>query len=161
MEALNRGGENLFPPGPTMGHTLNLEERRAWWREAWKRGITPPMGHMGDLVAGAARIALADAETTLADIKRVVHIGFSYGPLTDCFLEPLGITPERGVWEFSSTTGHMGPSDPAAGIEHLWVTGQAVPGDLLLVVASAPGMEAGALVIEITAPAPEGIANAT
>ena len=154
MEALNRGGERLFPPGPTEGHTLNLEERRAWWREAWKRGTPPPTGHMGDLVAEATKIALTHAGTAMDELKRVVHIGFSYGPLKDCFLDPLAITPEQGTWEFTRTTGHMGPSDPAAGIEYLWSTGQAVPGDRLLVVASAPGMEAGAAVIEITAPAP-------
>jgi 3-oxoacyl-[acyl-carrier-protein] synthase III len=76
--------------------------------------------------------------------------------LKDCFLDPLDIAPDRGTWEFTRTTGHMGPSDPAAGIEYLWSTGQAVPGDRLLVVASAPGMEAGAAVLEITAPASTG-----
>ncbi len=151
MEALNRGGEELFPPGPTVGRTLNLDERSAWWREAWKRGITPPVDHLGEIIAAAAKTALDEAGTAIGDVRRIVHLGFSRSALQDCFLDPLGITDEQGTWEFTRTTGHLGPSDPAAGIEHLWLTGQAGPGDRLLVVSAGPGSEAGAAVLEILA----------
>lgn len=59
------------------------------------------------------------------------------------------------------TTGHMGPCDPAARIERLWTTGQIVPGDHILVVAPAPGMEAGAAVVDTTAAPPPSRRNTT
>ncbi|GGW41912.1 hypothetical protein GCM10010503_17720 [Streptomyces lucensis JCM 4490] len=151
MEELHRGGETLFPPGPTVGRTLNLEERREFWRQEWARGVPPPMGNFGDTVAAAAHRTLAEAGVTMADISRVCHIGFSQFPLQASFLDPLEIDEKRGIWEFTRTTGHMGAADPVAGLEHLWRTGQVDTGDLVMVIGASPGMEAGCAVVEITA----------
>ncbi|MFE5597689.1 ketoacyl-ACP synthase III family protein [Streptomyces coelicoflavus] len=150
MEELHRGGETLFPPGPTVGGTLNLEERREFWRQEWARGVPPPMGNFGDTVAAAADKALTEAGVAMADISRVCHIGFSQMPLQASFLDPLDIDEKRGIWEFTRTTGHLGAADPVAGLEHLWRTGQAGAGDLVLVIGASPGMEAGCAVVEIT-----------
>nr|AVR52596.1 3-oxoacyl-ACP synthase [Streptomyces sp. FXJ1.235] len=150
MEELHRGGEPMFPPGPTVGRTLNLEERREFWRQEWARGVPPPMGNFGDTVVAAADRALAEAGVTLAEIARVCHIGFSRMPLQASFLDPLNIDEKRGIWEFTRTTGHLGAADPVAGLEHVWRTGQVTAGDLVMVIGASPGMEAGAAVVEIT-----------
>ncbi|TYC66443.1 3-oxoacyl-ACP synthase [Streptomyces sp. CB01881] len=154
MEELHRGGEPLFPPGPTLGRTLNLEERREYWRREWARGVPPPMGNFADTVAAAAHRTLNEAGLTMADITRVCHIGFSELPLQASFLDPLDIDAERGIWEFTRTTGHLGAADPVAGLEHLWTSGQTRPGDHVMVIGASPGMEAGCAVVEITAPRP-------
>jgi 3-oxoacyl-[acyl-carrier-protein] synthase III len=151
MEVLHRGGEPMFPPGPTVGRTLNLEERREYWRREWANGAPPPVGSFGDTVVAAADRALAEAGVAMADIARVAHIGFSEIPLLSSFLEPLGIDEKRGIWEFTRTTGHLGAADPIAGLEHLWLTGQVARGDLVLIVGASPGMEAAAAVVQITA----------
>ncbi|MFJ2230644.1 ketoacyl-ACP synthase III family protein [Streptomyces halstedii] len=150
MEELHRGGEPMFPPGPTVGRTLNLEERREYWRREWARGVPPPMGNFGDTVAAAARQSLAEAGATMADIARVCHLGFSELPLRACFLDPLDIDEKRGIWEFTRTTGHLGAADPIAGPQHLWRTGQVGAGDLVMIIGASPGMEAGCAVVEIT-----------
>jgi 3-oxoacyl-[acyl-carrier-protein] synthase-3 len=151
MEELHRGGEPMFPPGPTVGRTLNLEERREFWRREWAKGVPPPMGNFGDTVAAAARASLAEAGAAMADIARVSHIGFSQPSLQTLFLEPLEIDEKRGIWDFTRTTGHLGAADPVAGLEYLWQTGQVKSGDLVMVIGASPGMEAGCAIVEITA----------
>jgi 3-oxoacyl-[acyl-carrier-protein] synthase-3 len=152
MEELHRGGEQLFPPGITRGVSLNFEQRSDHWREQWAKGVAPPMGHLGECVAGAADQALADAGIDMGKIARVCHVGFARGPLHAIYLDALGIDADRGTWELTSRTGHVGAADPFIGLEHLWRTGAVVPGDHVMLIANAPGMEAGCAVLEITEP---------
>ncbi len=53
MEELHRGGEELFPPGVTVGRSLDFEERSDHWRRQWAEGAAPPKVHLGDVVAEA------------------------------------------------------------------------------------------------------------
>lgn len=153
MEELHRGGEVLFPPGPTVGRGLNFEERREYWRTAWARGVVPPMGDLWNTVAQAARRTLSEAGIVMADIKRVCHIGYSLQTLHEIILDVLGVDEERGVWEFTRTTGHVGAADPLMGLEYLWAGGHLHPGDHVLLIGVTPGMEVGCAVLEIaTAP---------
>ncbi|MCY0935129.1 ketoacyl-ACP synthase III family protein [Streptomyces sp. H34-S4] len=150
MEEFNRGGEVLFPPPVTVGRPLNLEARRQYWRDQWAQGVLPPMGNLGELVSDVAARTLAEAGVAMEQIKRVVHIGFSKGPLTDTFLDPLDIDGDRGVWEFTRRTGHAGAVDPIAGLEYLLETGQLDRGDHAMLIGAAPGAEVTCAVIKIT-----------
>jgi 3-oxoacyl-[acyl-carrier-protein] synthase-3 len=151
MEELHRGGEVLFPPGVTVGRGLNFEERSAYWREQWALGVAPPMGHFGECVAEVAERTAAEAGIPMEKVTRVCHTGFSRGALHAMFLDPLGIEPDRGVWELSRRIGHAGAADLFIGLEHLWTQGAVVPGDHVMLIGSAPGMEAGCAVVEIVA----------
>lgn len=155
MEEFNRGGEVLFPPPVTLGQPLNLEARRQFWRDQWAKGVLPPMGNLGELVADVAERTLAEAGVSMDGIRRVVHIGFSKGPLDDTFLDPLDIDEDRGVWEFTRRTGHAGAVDPFAGLEYLLSTGQVTVGDHVMLIGAAPGAEVTCAVIRITGPMPE------
>ncbi|WP_171168497.1 ketoacyl-ACP synthase III family protein [Streptomyces sp. I05A-00742] len=149
MEELHRGGEVMFPPGITIGRSLNFEERSQFWRDQWAKGITPPMGHFGESVADAAERMLAEAGLTMDDISRVCHVGFAMGPLNDIFLEPLGIGLDRSVWECARRVGHTGAADIFVALEDLHTSGQVGPGDRVLLIGAATGMEAGCAVVEI------------
>lgn len=149
MEELHRGGEDLFPPGITVGRSLDFEERSAWWRAQWARGITPPLGHLGDAVIAAVDRALTDAGITLDQVTRTCQIGYSWPALHDIFLDPLGLDPDRSSWSFTRRTGHVGAADPFLGLRHLWTTGQVVPGDHVLLVGAGPGMQASCAVVSI------------
>ncbi|MEU8041184.1 ketoacyl-ACP synthase III family protein [Streptosporangium sp. NPDC049078] len=152
MEELHRGGEVIFPPGVTIGRSLNFEERSDYWRRQWAAGIAPPMGHFGECVAEAADRALEEAGISMEKVTRVCHTAFARNSLEAMFLDPLEIDADRGLWDFTRRIGHAGAADPFIGLEHLWTSGQVVPGDHVLLIGSAPGMEAGCVVLEIIAP---------
>jgi 3-oxoacyl-[acyl-carrier-protein] synthase III len=149
MEALHRGGEDLFPPGVTVGRSLNFDERSEYMRRQWAAGAAPPMGHFGDKVAEVAERTLKEAGVSIDDIVRVCHIGFARGPLDTIYFDPLGIDFGRGVWDYTRRIGHTGAADLFLGLEHLWTTRQVVPGDYVLLIGAATGMEAGCAVVEI------------
>jgi 3-oxoacyl-[acyl-carrier-protein] synthase-3 len=151
MEELHRGGEELFPPGVTVGRGLNFEERSRFWRDQWAAGLAPPMGHFGECVAEVAERTAAEAGIGLEKVSRVCHTGFARGALHAMFLDPLDLEPERGMWEFTRRTGHVGAADLLVGLEHLWTAGAVAPGDHVLLIGTAPGMEAGCVVVEIVA----------
>ena len=78
-----------------------------------------------------------------------MHDGFTWQGLRDVFLDPIGVEESHGIWDFTRRHGHAGPVDMIRGLEHVWRTGQVVPGDKVLLVGGAPGMEAACAVVEI------------
>ncbi|WP_406278056.1 ketoacyl-ACP synthase III family protein [Embleya sp. NBC_00896] len=160
MEELHRGGEVLFPAGITVGRSLNFGERSAYWREQWAKGVAPPMGHFGDVVAETAERTLAEAGLSMDKVTRVCHSGYNRGALDGIYLDPLGIDADRGTWELTRTLGHAGAADPFIGLEHVWTRGEVGPGDHVLLLCAGPGMETDCAVLEIVAsyeePAKEG-----
>lgn len=155
MEALHRGDEPLFPPGVTVGRKMSFDDRLEYWTRLWAQGIAPPMAHFGEILCEAADQALEEAGVGWDKIVRVVHPAFARQPLSDQMLEPLGVDVEKSVWDFTRTVGHISTGDVFIGLEHLWLTGQVVPGDHVLISSATPGMEAGCSVVEIVN-APEG-----
>lgn len=151
MEALHRGDETLLPPGVTAGRPLDFEARLNYWRRQWASGVKPPIGHFGDRIAEIAKRTLLEAGISMREITRVSHVGFNHDPLHAMFLEPLGITAERGSWEQSKRIGHTGVADLVLGLEYLWTTRQVKAGDHVMLVGAATGMEAGCAIVEIVA----------
>lgn len=155
LEPLHRGGQALFPPGITVGETLDMDARRDWWTEQWAQGNPPPDGDPGELVASAVSTVLDEASVTMADIERVVHMGLNRPTLQEAFYEPLGIDQAKGTWEITRRVGHAGPIDVFLGLEELWHAAHVVPGDKVLLVGAAPGMEANCAVVEIVSTPPD------
>jgi 3-oxoacyl-[acyl-carrier-protein] synthase III len=150
LEERHRAGESLFPPSLTVGGTLNFEERMGRFQQQVDDGTLTPESDFGSVVIEAVEATLKDADTSLDEIRRVVHDGFTHWAVHDLFLDPLGIEEERGIWEFTRRLGHAGPLDQIRGLEHLWRNGDVGVGDKVLLFSGAPGMEAAAAVLEIT-----------
>ncbi|MCK9921040.1 ketoacyl-ACP synthase III family protein [Frankia sp. AgPm24] len=151
MEILHRAGEDLFPPGITRGRGLNFAERAERVREQWATGQAPPIKNFGDRVAEIAERTLKEAGLTFDQVARVCHVGFGRPALEGMFLIPLGLTAEKDTWDYVRTIGHTGAADLFLGLEHLWRTGAVGPGDNVLLIGASTGMEAGAVVVRITA----------
>ncbi|MFC9249785.1 ketoacyl-ACP synthase III family protein [Amycolatopsis thailandensis] len=149
MEGLHRAGEPLFPPGATVGKGLNFRERGERVRERWAAGQAPPILGFGEQVADIAERTLGEADLTMADIRRVCHPGYTQDALDAIFLDPLGIGPEEGCWDYSSTVGHTGAADLFLALEYLWRGREVRQGDHVLLIGSTTGMEAGCAVVEI------------
>ncbi|MFF3396750.1 ketoacyl-ACP synthase III family protein [Streptomyces sp. NPDC002669] len=148
-ELLHRGGDPLFPPSVTLGKGLDLEARTDHLREQWAKGVVPPVFHLGDIVNETVDATLAEAGLTMDDITRVAHSGVAWEQVENGFLAPLGIDSSRGTWEFNRRTGHSGGTDQIVGLDHLLSSGQLEPGDHVLLLAAAVGMEVGSAVLEI------------
>ncbi|WP_255948078.1 ketoacyl-ACP synthase III family protein [Streptomyces odontomachi] len=149
MEALDRGGDPLFPPGITVGRPLDFEKRREHMRQQWAKGVTPPIGYFGDKISAVTELTLKEAGLTIDEIARVAHPGFGWDGLETMFLFPLDIDGDRGVWEYIRRIGHAGVTEVFLGLEHLWTTGQVVPGDRVLLVTAGAGASMGCAVVEI------------
>ncbi|MDX3804312.1 ketoacyl-ACP synthase III family protein [Streptomyces sp. AK04-3B] len=149
-ELLHRGGDPLFPPSATLGKPLDLDARVDHLRRQWAQGVVPPLFHLGDIVNEAVDAVLAEAGLTMDDITRVAHSAVARDQVTNGFLDPLGIDEARGTWEVNRRTGHCGGTDQIVGLDHLLSTGGLHPGDHVLLLAAAVGMEVGAAVLEIT-----------
>jgi 3-oxoacyl-[acyl-carrier-protein] synthase-3 len=150
LEERHRAGENLFPPSLTVGGTLNFEERMGRFQQQVDDGTLTPESDFGSVMIEAVESTLKEADTSLDEVKKVVHDGFTHWALHDLFLDPVGIEEERGIWEFTRRLGHAGPLDQIRGLEHVWKSGAVDVGDKVLLFSGAPGMEAAAAVVEIT-----------
>ncbi|MFE3194122.1 ketoacyl-ACP synthase III family protein [Nocardia sp. NPDC059240] len=151
MEVLHRAGEDLFPPGVTRGIGLNFDDRAVKVREQWAAGQAPPIRNFGLRIAEIAQRTLDEAGVGMDKIAKVCHIGFARDSLEAMFLIPLDVEERQEVWDYTSTIGHTGAADLFLGLEHIRSTGQVGPGDHVLMIAAATGMEAGAAVVEILA----------
>ncbi|GAA4004532.1 ketoacyl-ACP synthase III family protein [Allokutzneria multivorans] len=149
MEILHRAGENLFPPGATIGRGLNFHERSERVREQWAAGEAPPILHFGEQVAEIVERTLKEAGITFDQVSRVCHPGYSRGALDAIFLDSLDIDDERGIWDYTKTVGHTGAADLFLGLEDLWRNGKVRTGEFVLLVGATTGMEAGCAVVEI------------
>jgi 3-oxoacyl-[acyl-carrier-protein] synthase-3 len=152
LEERHRCGERLFPPSLTTGATLNFEERAGRYQKQVADGtLTLPPRDPGSLLMEAVDLTLKEAAVSMGEIARVVHDGFNRDALEVMFLDPLRVEPERGIWEFCRRNGHAGPLDALRGFDYVWRAGLAQPGEKVLLISDAPGMEAACAVLEITA----------
>ena len=150
LEEHHRGAGDLFPPSLTTGQLLNFDERMEYGQQKATQGTLRSMGDFGSLLVDTVERTLKEAGTSLGEIALVVHDGFNHDPLRFIFLDALDVPDERGIWEFTRRTGHAGPLDAIRGLEHAWASGKAQPGDKVLLLSGAPGMEAACAVVEIT-----------
>ena len=150
LEVHHRGEEPLFPPGLTAGGTLNFAERREQSRVRALEGTLAPIEDFGVTFADAVKKTLAAADTSMDQIRRVVHDGFTREAISAIYLDRLGVEAERGIWEFTRTVGHSGPVDHVRGLEYLWKNRHVDVGDKVMLITNTPGMEAACAVLEIT-----------
>jgi 3-oxoacyl-[acyl-carrier-protein] synthase-3 len=150
MEIHHRGAESLFPPGLTAGGTLNFAERREWCRQRALEGAVPPIEDFGPTVIDAVKKTLEAADTSMDQIVRVVHDGFTRDAVSAIYLDRLGVDEERGIWEFTRHVGHSGPVDHVRGLEYLWRNRRVGVGDRVMLITNTPGMEAACAIVEIT-----------
>lgn len=150
LEEHHRGAEDLFPPGLTVGRMLDFDQRMEYGQQRASSGALRSMGDFGTLLVDTVDRTLKEAGVSLGEITRVIHDGFNHEALRIIFLDSLDVTDERGIWEFTQRTGHAGPLDAIRGLEYAWASGEVQPGDKVLLLSGAPGMEAACAVVSIT-----------
>jgi 3-oxoacyl-[acyl-carrier-protein] synthase-3 len=93
--------------------------------------------------------ALADADISMSDVRRVTHVFSGTGKYIEALLAPFGKPSEMGMLDYGRGLGHLSVSDHPAALTHLIVTGQIGVGDRLLMVNNGTGMSLTVAVIRI------------
>lgn len=138
-EQMHRGDKPLFPPGPTVGDSLDFAACNAQFR----------------------RRALAEAGVGIGDITRVAYMNYSREIVEQRCMAALGLPMSKSTWQFGRELGHLGASDQIVSLVHLLGSGALHPGDHLLMLGIGPGVTVSCAVVKILAKAPwcTGISN--
>jgi 3-oxoacyl-[acyl-carrier-protein] synthase-3/clorobiocin biosynthesis protein CloN2 len=152
-EELHRAGEPLFPPGATLGRTVDFVARgEAFQKEMANGADASAMAKIGGSLVGLIGRTLAEAGVTTADITRVAPMNFSRA-LIERLMIGIGLTMEQSTWEWGRTVGHLGASDQVIALERLVSTGELGPGDHLLMLGMGPGATLSCAIVGIVAEA--------
>jgi 3-oxoacyl-[acyl-carrier-protein] synthase-3 len=147
LEPLHRGDEP-FSPAP-FSHRIPVDFEAA--KQAFTRdfGLSYAVERVRAGQRATIKEALADADLELAEVEWVVLPHFGRRRLEAVYLREFGIDPARTTWDWSRTVGHLGAGDQFAGLGHLVDTGQAKPGQHILLVAVGAGYTWGCAVLEM------------
>ncbi|MGW1541295.1 ketoacyl-ACP synthase III family protein [Streptomyces sp. NPDC002309] len=111
--------------------------------------VAEAVGRQGELRTELALRTVAEADLDMGDITRVAHIFTGRKSYLKGILDPLGLSPEQGLFEFGRRLGHMTVNDQIVGLNHLVETGQVGPGDHVLIVAHGGGVSITCAVVRI------------
>jgi clorobiocin biosynthesis protein CloN2 len=150
MEQAHRSGVPSFPPGATIGTTVDFRARAESFRDAaisggwWIRFLE---GHNARITQCADR-ALEEAGVARKDIKYVLTHGMPRQSAVS-YLRLLGFSLERSSWEFNRIVGHLGASDHIAALRHLRAEGALEAGDHVLLSGYSPGLTYKSAVLRV------------
>jgi 3-oxoacyl-[acyl-carrier-protein] synthase-3 len=154
FEEVHRAGEPLFPPGITVGRTVDYDQRLAAFRrqKLAEGGTAESMNGalaFEQRARGCLAQTLAEAGIELTDVTRVATTNSSREEVEDRFMGPLKLPVEMSTWDFGRTVGHLGAADQLVSIDHLLTTGQLGAGDHVLMLSLAPGITFSCAVVQI------------
>ncbi|MFE7750953.1 ketoacyl-ACP synthase III family protein [Streptomyces sp. NPDC057428] len=143
--------EEEFPPA-NVGATAPATTHAGVRPEADRildESVAEAVGRQGELRTELALRSIAEADLDVDDITRVAHIFTGRKSYLKGILDPLGLSPEQGLFDFGRRVGHMTVNDQIVGLNHLVETGQVGPGDHVLMVAHGAGVSISCAVVRI------------
>ncbi|MDX6311566.1 MAG: 3-oxoacyl-[acyl-carrier-protein] synthase, partial [Streptomyces sp.] len=148
LEAMHRGKQPFGPFQHDVDRPIDLNQRHQDFLETFDKDEVWRRVEAG--LQSAARQALDEAEVRIADIDHVVVPHFGAGLTLRQCLGPIGISElSRTPWDFSRRTGHLGPADQFAGLNHLAETGALHAGQRVLLVGVGGGFSWTCTVLEV------------
>ncbi|WP_460344746.1 ketoacyl-ACP synthase III family protein [Actinoallomurus acanthiterrae] len=150
-EQLHRGGEPLFPPGVTVGRSLDFGARNAEFRRqtiAEGGGTAALLDIQRQLMAIIDQV-LSESGITVDAIARVAFMNYSREIVEQRCMAALDLPMSKSTWEFGRTVGHCGASDQIIALNHLLETGELRAGDHVLLLGTGPGVIVSSAVVKI------------
>jgi 3-oxoacyl-[acyl-carrier-protein] synthase-3 len=150
-EEIHRCGEPMFPPGATIGRSVDFTARAEKFRKKqMAEGTAMALAtEFQRRPAECVDRTLQEAGITVGDLTRVVLTHTSKEEAEIQFMAVLGLPLEVSTWEFGSGVGHLASADHIVALDHLLSTGQLAPGDHVLLIGAAPGLTYSCAVLRI------------
>jgi 3-oxoacyl-[acyl-carrier-protein] synthase-3/clorobiocin biosynthesis protein CloN2 len=151
LDAMHRGVEPLFPPGPTIGTPVSFRENLRLVTARMQADGTDPsiFFEIPKVLGEVVDQSLAEAGVTRREVTRVACINDSREVVEQRIMAPLGLPFELSTWEYGRTIGHAGASDPILSLADLIETAQVAAGDHVLLVGVGPGITIYSAVVRI------------
>lgn len=147
LEGLFRGNEAPTESPALDQMPVDLDRRqREFIAEV---GLDEVLRRLTDGANRAAEEALADADTVMDEILRVVTPNLGRPLMERRYLEPFKIDFHRTTWEWGRTVGHLGAGDQLAGVDHLIRSRAVCQGDRLLLMGLGAGYVWTCAVLEV------------
>lgn len=149
MEAMHRGDTPIGPFMPDKKYPIDLRERARWFQGGGmtKEEIFQRLSYGPRFVV---REVLAETGLTLDEIEHVIVPHFGRTITTMQCLYPIGLRDiERTTWDFARRTGHLGPGDQFAAINHLRENDELKNGQYVLMLGIGAGFSWSAALLEI------------
>jgi 3-oxoacyl-[acyl-carrier-protein] synthase III len=155
-EEMHRGDTPLFPPGPTIGRTLDFTACNAQFRQ---RALSEGQGtallvRVHQLTLELVDRTLTEAGIEIGDITRVAYMNYSREIVEQRCMAALGLPMSKSTWQFGRKLGHLGASDQIVSLDHLIGAGALLPGDHMLMLGIGPGVTVSCAVVKIRTPPP-------
>jgi 3-oxoacyl-[acyl-carrier-protein] synthase-3 len=131
LEAMNRGDSPFTLYSPAAQGPVDLDARGTEFMR--DRNGSEVIGRLNQGHADAVHGLLDEAGMKISDVSRFVFPNIGLHLLTD-MSERLGIDVSQTAWELGRTTGHIGASDPMAGLAYLLEQGQLSVGDRVVLM---------------------------
>ncbi len=150
-ERAHRGDEPMFPPGSTVGRSVDFDARLAAFRDhaLTQPGGFSPLFEVQKKTSEIVDRCLTEAGIDVTQISRVACNNMSREMVEQRMMAPLGLPLSLSTWDYGRGIGHCGPSDQVASMNHLLETGGLTAGDHLLMFGMGPGITLSSAVIEI------------
>ncbi|MEV7522667.1 ketoacyl-ACP synthase III family protein [Streptomyces sp. NPDC091371] len=150
LEAMHRGHEPFGPFQHDAEHPIDLNRRHQQFLETFDKDEVWRRVESG--IRKAVDQALEEAGCSIDDMDHIVAPHFGAGLTVRQCLAPIGVHDlSRTAWEFSRRTGHIGPGDQFAGLNHLTETGALTPGRRVLLLGVGGGFSWTGAVLDIVA----------
>ena len=152
LEGMYRGDRPFGTVAGHAGYPVDNRVRRAEFAAA------SDMAELGRRIRSgltdAVGQALAEAEVKAADLRWTVFPNLGVSTLRQAYLGPLGLELASTTWEWGRRTGHVGAADQLIGLRRIADSGQAAPGDRVLLVGIGAGFSWTGAVIEFVGQEP-------
>jgi 3-oxoacyl-[acyl-carrier-protein] synthase III len=146
LETMHRGDDPWWPAPMSARMPLDVRATtRDFLRTVGSAYVAQRMAAGQEL---AVKRALAEADTSIAEIDRFVLPNFGARRMEPAFFRPFGIDPERTTWPWGRGIGHLGAGDQFAGLTHLIESGQLHAGDVCALLGVGGGFTWSCAVIE-------------
>jgi 3-oxoacyl-[acyl-carrier-protein] synthase-3 len=149
LEGMHRGDTPIGPFAPDKKYPIDLRERAKLFQDGGmcKEEIFERLSSGPRLVV---RELLAQTGLTLDEIEHVIVPHFGRSITTLQCLYPLGLRDiDRTTWDFARRTGHLGPGDQFAAINHLRENGDLKNGQYVLMLGIGAGFSWSSALLEI------------